>query len=144
MPSGGGGFSGDYNDLTNTPTIPTNTSDLTNNSGFITNPDDADADATNELQDWTNLPNIPAVFRTSIDDVDDADADATNELQTLSVSATGDTLYLQNGGFVIIPGISAANSSGGGRRKPSILCNGCSNYHSRCNQPYNRSNMDGP
>ena len=30
--------------------------------------------------------------------------------QTLSVSATGDTLYLQNGGFVIIPGISAANA----------------------------------
>ena len=48
------------------------------------------------------------------DDVDDADPDATNELQTLSVSAAGDTLYLQNGGFVIIPGISAANASGGG------------------------------
>jgi len=42
--------------------------------------------------------------------VNDADADSTNELQTLSVSATGDTLYLQNGGFVIIPGISAANA----------------------------------
>lgn len=34
--------------------------------------------------------------------------------QQLSVSATGDTLYLQNGGFVIIPGISAANNQGGG------------------------------
>ena len=42
--------------------------------------------------------------------VNDADADSTNELQNLSVSAAGDTLYLQNGGFVIIPGISAANS----------------------------------
>jgi formylglycine-generating enzyme required for sulfatase activity len=31
--------------------------------------------------------------------------------QSLSVSATGDTLFLQNGGFVIIPGISAANNS---------------------------------
>ena len=30
--------------------------------------------------------------------------------QTLSVSVAGDTLYLQNGGFVIIPGISAANA----------------------------------
>ena len=29
-------FSGDYNDLTNKPTIPTKTSDLTNDSGFIT------------------------------------------------------------------------------------------------------------
>ena len=34
----------------------------------------------------------------------------TNENQQLSVSNTGDTLYLQNGGFVIIPGISAANT----------------------------------
>lgn len=31
-----GGFSGDYNDLTNKPTIPTATSQLTNNSGFVT------------------------------------------------------------------------------------------------------------
>jgi uncharacterized protein (TIGR02145 family) len=38
----------------------------------------------------------------------------TSENQQLSVSNTGDTLYLQNGGFVIIPGISAANSQGGG------------------------------
>ncbi len=44
-------FSGDYNDLANQPTIPANTSDLTNNSGFITSPDDADADSTNEIQD---------------------------------------------------------------------------------------------
>jgi uncharacterized protein (TIGR02145 family) len=35
--------------------------------------------------------------------------------QNLSVSATGDTLFLQNGGFVIIPGISAANNGGGGQ-----------------------------
>ena len=55
---------------------------------------------------------------TLTDNVDDADADATNELQTLSVSATGDTLHLQNGGFVIIPGISAANASGGGGTYP--------------------------
>jgi hypothetical protein len=38
------------------------------------------------------------------------DTDPTNELQQFSVSATDDTLYLQNGGFVIIPGISAANA----------------------------------
>ena len=40
----------DWSNVTNTPTIPTNTSDLINNSGFITNPNDADADPTNELQ----------------------------------------------------------------------------------------------
>ena len=33
--------------------------------------------------------------------------------QQLTVSLSGDTLYLQNGGFVIIPGISSANTSGG-------------------------------
>lgn len=43
-------FSGNYNDLSNQPVIPANTSDLTNDNGFITNADDADADSTNELQ----------------------------------------------------------------------------------------------
>ena len=33
---GGGGFSGDYNDLTNKPTIPTNNNHLTNGAGYIT------------------------------------------------------------------------------------------------------------
>lgn len=32
---GGGGFSGDYNDLQNKPKIPTKTSELTNDSGFL-------------------------------------------------------------------------------------------------------------
>ena len=41
-------FSGDYNDLINAPTIPTSTSDLVNNSGFVTTLNDDDA--TNELQ----------------------------------------------------------------------------------------------
>jgi uncharacterized protein (TIGR02145 family) len=96
-PSGGGtGFSGDYNDLTNTPTIPTvptNVSAFTNDAGYVSTLNDDDP---------------------------------TNELQQLSVSATGDTLHLQNGGFVIIPGISAANSSGGGVNYPpgTVYCTG--------------------
>lgn len=49
----GNAFSGDYNDLLNTPYIPVNTSDLSNNSGFITNPNDADSDPTNEIQNLT-------------------------------------------------------------------------------------------
>ncbi|MEQ8336993.1 MAG: tail fiber domain-containing protein [Cyclobacteriaceae bacterium] len=44
-------FDGDYNSLINQPAIPTSTSDLVNDSGFITSPDDADADAINEIQD---------------------------------------------------------------------------------------------
>ena len=124
MPSGGG-FSGDYNDLTNTPTIPTNTSDLTNNSGFITNPDDADADPTNELQTISEANGVLSLSNSG-GSVTLTDADPTNELQNLSVSSTGDTLYLQNGGFVIIPGISAANTSGGGGTYPAgtVHCNG--------------------
>ena len=45
--------------------------------------DDADADPTNELQDWSTLPNIPADIADG-DDVDDADNDPTNELQDWS------------------------------------------------------------
>ena len=83
-------FSGDYNDLSNTPTIPTvptNVSAFTNDAGYIT---------------------------------------TDNDQQQLSVSATGDTLHLQNGGFVIIPGISAANTpSGGGTYPPgTVHCTG--------------------
>jgi uncharacterized protein (TIGR02145 family) len=38
-----------------------------------------------------------------------AGTNISSDNQQLSVSSTGDTLKLQNGGFVIIPGISAAN-----------------------------------
>ena len=41
-------FDGDYNSLSNTPTVPTKTSDLTNDSGFITS--EVDGSTTNELQ----------------------------------------------------------------------------------------------
>ena len=46
--------------------------------------DDADNDPTNELQDWSTLPGIPAGLVDGIDDVNDADSDPTNELQTWS------------------------------------------------------------
>ena len=40
--------------------------------------------------------------------------------QQLTVSLTGDTLFLQNGGFVIIQGISATNNGGGGSNPLNI------------------------
>ena len=46
--------------------------------------DDADADPTNELQDWNNLPGIPTDFSDGTDAVNDADFDPTNELQDWS------------------------------------------------------------
>ncbi|PKP22234.1 MAG: hypothetical protein CVU05_04840 [Bacteroidetes bacterium HGW-Bacteroidetes-21] len=43
-------FSGNYSDLNGVPVIPTQVGQLTNDAGYITNPNDADADASNELQ----------------------------------------------------------------------------------------------
>lgn len=52
--STGSTFSGDYNDLTNTPT---NLSDFTNDVGFITSPNDADSDPANEIQSLSLVGN---------------------------------------------------------------------------------------
>ena len=49
-------FSGSYNDLTNKPTIPSNVSDLTNDSGYITSASVFSGDYT----DLTNKPTIPS------------------------------------------------------------------------------------
>ena len=101
------GFSGDYNDLTNTPSIPSSTNDLLNNSGFITNPNDADSDPTNELQDWNSLPGIPIDIADG-DNVDDADSDPTNELQDWN-SLPGIPNMLNN----IQCGLDTLSTSGG-------------------------------
>ena len=116
-------FSGDYNDLANSPTIPTNTSDLTNNSGFITNADDADADPNNEIQNLSlsgttlsigggnNVDLISIDTKLTEGQVDnfvsnngyltsftEVDGSISNELQTLSLSGT--TLSITNGNNV--------------------------------------------
>lgn len=101
----------------------------------VINKDDADADATNELQTLSindhTLSLADGGEVTLPDNVDDADNDPTNELQTLSVisdtlildrggrvkmpsvkvqvSLIGDTLYFSDENWVIIPGISAPN-----------------------------------
>ncbi len=98
-------FSGDYNDLTNQPTI-------------LTSADDADADATNEIQNLTlngsvltlsngggavTLPSGGGSNLSSytndvgfITSPNDADSDAANEIQNLTLSGT--VLTLSNGG----------------------------------------------
>jgi uncharacterized protein (TIGR02145 family) len=48
--------------------------------------------------------------------------DPASDDQQLAVSATGDTLFLQNGGFVIIPGISAANAPSPQYPAGSVFC----------------------
>ncbi|MAR66340.1 MAG: hypothetical protein CL833_03705, partial [Crocinitomicaceae bacterium] len=130
-------FDGNYNNLSNTPNIPNKTSDLTNDSGFITA--EVDGSNTNELQllsmsndtlyltdggfvvlpagfdgDYNSLTNTPAIPTKTSDLINDSgfitteqDSSATNELQTLSIS--NDTVFLSDGGQIKLP--YSANSS---------------------------------
>ena len=73
-------------------------------SGFsddIDNVNDADNDPTNEIETWSTLAGIPSGFSDDVDNVDDADSDPNNEIQALSINQ--DTIFLSNGGFVLIP-----------------------------------------
>ena len=51
---------GSYSDLSNTPSIPTKTSDLTNDSGFVESSDLATVATSGSYNDLTNKPTIPA------------------------------------------------------------------------------------
>lgn len=120
-------FSGDYNDLTNQPTIPTALSQLTNDAGFITSPNDADADPTNEIQNLsisgTNLTLSsgntvslagvnPPLTEAQVDAyvanngylTSEVDGSVTNELQSLSISGTN--LTLSSGNTVSLAGVN--------------------------------------
>ncbi len=57
--------SGNYNDLTNKPTIPTKTSDLTNDSGFLTEHQDISGKANVSGQVFTGTVEAPVVKATS-------------------------------------------------------------------------------
>jgi len=67
-------------------------------AGYLKN--ELDADPTNELQNWSNLPDIPADIADG-DNVDDADADPTNEIQELSIE--GNLLSISDGNTVLLP-----------------------------------------
>jgi hypothetical protein len=80
-------FSGDFNDLVNAPA---NLSDFANDAGYITSANDADADATNEIQDLslvgstlqiTNNASATAIDLSSI-------AGANTDAQTLTLTGT--------------------------------------------------------
>lgn len=122
-------FSGDYNELINQPTIPTNTSQLVNDSGFITSPDDADPDPTNELNTGISLTGTTLIVTDAggsqsvdlsplQDGVTDADADPLNEIQTLSIS--GNQISLSNGGGSVIQQQPVIENTGG----RSDICSG--------------------
>ncbi len=127
----GSSFSGDYNDLTNTPS---NVSTFTNDAGYITSPNDADSDPTNEIQslslagqdltisggntvtlptggsfsgDYNDLTNTPTNVSTFTNDAgyitspNDADSDPTNEIQSLTL--VGQNLSISGGNMVTLP-----------------------------------------
>ncbi len=75
-------------------------------SKYAENIDDADADATNEIQQITIVDNIITLSNggsvaVPMDGTEDADADPTNEIQQLTLQ--GDILTLSNGGSVNLP-----------------------------------------
>ena len=95
--SGNGGsvtvFDGDYTNLTNTPTIPSKTSDLVNDSGFITS--EQDSDPTNEIQTLSLVNDTLSIGMGNsvvLSTSQDFDRDSTNELQQLYIK--GDSLFL--------------------------------------------------
>ena len=97
-------FSGSYNDLSNTPTIPTKTSDLDNDSGFITGIDSADVisalgytpGTSNFDGDYNSLTNKP-----TIPDAVSGTNDGTN-WTTLTIG--NDTYGLASGGTTYTAG----------------------------------------
>ncbi|MDX2360903.1 MAG: hypothetical protein QNK23_08865 [Crocinitomicaceae bacterium] len=130
--STGSSFSGNYNDLTNTPLIPTTTSDLTNNSGFITSPNDADSDPNNEIQSLqlvgqdltlsgSNTVTLPAGGGNTLDDAyDEGGAGAgrtitvdAGEVEIATATASGIALRAENtntGVAIIADATNASNT----------------------------------
>lgn len=76
-----GGFSGDYNDLANTPSIPDSVSQLVNDAGFITK------------------DSIPANISAFINDI----GYLTSSLDSQQLHISHDTLFLDRSGFVVLP-----------------------------------------
>ena len=83
--------------------VPTNISQLNNDAGYITSPDDNDADPTNEIQTISKQGNTVTLSNgggSFTDDVNDNDADPANEIQLLNFDGNTNTLSLSNGGSV--------------------------------------------
>lgn len=89
--------SGSYNDLSSTPTIPTNTSDLTNNgsdgtSTYVEASDLATVAISGSYNDLSNKPTIPdAVSVTQIET-------SGTKIATITVGSTGTDIYAPSGG----------------------------------------------
>ena len=74
--------------------------------------DDADSDPMNELQDWTSLPGIPADILDG-DQVDDADSDPENEKQTLEIDEATGVITLINADGTVQSSVQVPAGPGG-------------------------------
>jgi len=132
------GFDGNYNSLTNKPTV---VSSFSNDAGYLTSFTEVDGSITNELQtlsisndtiylsnggytklpvefdgNYNSLTNKPTAVSSFSNDAGyltsftEVDGSITNELQTLSIS--NDTIYLSNGGFAKLPATNAWSLNG--------------------------------
>ncbi|PKP19250.1 MAG: hypothetical protein CVU05_11780 [Bacteroidetes bacterium HGW-Bacteroidetes-21] len=107
------GFDGNYAHLTGTPAIPSNVSDLNNDLGFISNPDDADASPTNEIQDLTLTGNTLSLTS----DATTVDLSKYENLKKMSISVTGlrfDGNCTYGVGFSYMSGIRFPEAAGVG------------------------------
>lgn len=87
--------SGDYSDLSNTPSIPTATSDLTNDSGYITLSDvpaqvNADWNSSSGVSEILNKPNLATVATTG----SYSDLSNTPSIPTATSDLTNDSGYI--------------------------------------------------
>jgi len=124
-------FDGNYKSLTNQPVIPSKTSELANDAGFITDSRDADADSSNELQvllisndtlylskggfvklpkgfsgNYADLTNIPSGISAFTNDagyqkVAD-DGDTDPENELQYIYKSGNKIGISDGGYVTI------------------------------------------
>ncbi len=105
-------FSGDFGDLINAPV---NVSDLVNDAGFITNADNTDSDATNEIQDLSLVGStLKITNNATATEINLAPFSGSNtDEQTLSL--TGTNLFISNGNAVSLASIQdgfEANTDG--------------------------------
>lgn len=87
--------SGSYLDLTNTPSIPTKVSDLTNDSGFLTENDVAPVATSGDYEDLSNLPSIP----TKTSDLTN-DSGFVTSVPTKTSDLTNDSNFVSDANYV--------------------------------------------
>ena len=97
-------FSGDYNDLSNTPTIPTNVSAFSNDAGYLTGYTETDPQFNAWDKDYNDLINKPIIPTIPTDvSVFNNDAGYLTEVAPQTLLLSGDQLTITGGNTVTIP-----------------------------------------